>query len=286
MYRVILYYYKKTKQIVIMVRLAIRDDDANFFTKVQDLEQIYGAFEKFPVSFAVIPNVIDVSTKGSCPDTRGNTVPRFIGENVELCSWFKYKLHLGECDVIMHGINHLYHCGDGRRQPEMIWRDKQKNLNEEIRKWLLEIRKLFDYRISLFVAPSNKITRKCLQAVVVNGLNFSGIVPLDFQRDFSARNIWNFIKRWLCRGIYRLPYPGVMRYSDHYEVNACALQSYDYLVKMYNFCEKRRMPMAVNVHYWSLRDNPNELELLRKFVMDYAIPRGAVPTKLSDLFPK
>lgn len=42
--------------------------------------------------------------------------------------------------------------------------------------------------------------------------------------------------------------------------------------------------MAINVHYWHLRDNPVELEMLRKFVMEYALPKGAVPTRLSDLF--
>ncbi len=41
--------------------------------------------------------------------------------------------------------------------------------------------------------------------------------------------------------------------------------------------------MVINVHYWHLRDNPSELEKLRKFIMDYAIPRGGIPTRLSDL---
>ncbi len=168
----------------------------------------------------------------------------------------------------------------------MIWRDNQNNLSEEIRKWLLEMDTIFDYRISIFVAPSNKITQKCLQAIVANGLNFSGIVPINFQRNLSVRNMWNYIKRWIYRGIYRVPYPGIMRYSDHYEINACILQSYGYLVKMYSFCEKRQMPMAINVHYWYLRDNPDQLEILRSFVMDYAIPHGAIPTKMSDLLPR
>lgn len=75
-----------------------------------------------------------------------------------------------------------------------------------------------------------------------------------------------------------------MKYNNHKEVNACLLQSYDYLVSMYNYCEKHNLPMAINVHYWHLRDNPVELEMLRKFVMEYALPKGAVPTRLSDLF--
>lgn len=34
-----------------MVKLAIRDDDANFFTKVEDIEFVYKDFEGFPISF-------------------------------------------------------------------------------------------------------------------------------------------------------------------------------------------------------------------------------------------
>lgn len=40
-----------------MVKLAIRDDDANFFTKVEDIEFVYKDFEGFPISFAVVPHV-------------------------------------------------------------------------------------------------------------------------------------------------------------------------------------------------------------------------------------
>lgn len=68
-----------------MVKLAIRDDDANFFTKVEDIEFVYKDFEGFPISFAVVPHVMDVSTKGTCSDTKGNTTPRDIDKNIELC---------------------------------------------------------------------------------------------------------------------------------------------------------------------------------------------------------
>ena len=85
-----------------------------------------------------------------------------------------------------------------------------------------------------------------------------------------------------CR--YEITLSWCLSVLGHKEVNSCLLQSYEYLVKMYDYCNKHNLPMAINVHYWALRDRLNELEILRKFVMDYAIPHGAVPTKLSDLF--
>ena len=268
-----------------MVKLVIRDDDINFFTTVEDLEFVYRGFNGFPISYAVIPRVLDISTKGYCPETRGNSVPRDISENKELVTWIRKNVNSGNCDVLLHGINHSYKFDNkGGKIAEMQWRDKEPNLSCLIQQEKDRLSALFDYSIKCFVAPSNKITRYCLNAVERAGLNFSGIIPAQFIVRLTCRNICNYVKRWWVRVLYKLPYPGVMVYDSHKEFNACTLQSYDYLVRMYNYCEKHECPMAINVHYWSLRDNPNQLEMLRKFVMDYAIPRGSVPTRLSDLF--
>lgn len=61
-----------------MVKLAIRDDDANFFTKVEDIEFVYKDFEGFPISFAVVPHVMDVSTKRGHVLTQKETLHRVI----------------------------------------------------------------------------------------------------------------------------------------------------------------------------------------------------------------
>lgn len=267
-----------------MIKLVIRDDDMNFFTKVEDIENLYKDFNGFPISFAVIPRVLDVSTKGACSDTKGNIKPKDIANNTILIEWIKERLNKGTCDVLLHGINHNYKFVGDVRLAEMQWRDKQLDLYNQIKHEKERLSVLFNYPISVFVAPSNKITKYCLRQVSDAGLNFSGIIPIKPNVDFTIGNLLNYTKRWLVRSLYRLPYPGVLKYNNHKEVNACLLQSYDYLVTMYKFCEKHNLPMVINVHYWSLRDNPKELEELRKFVMEYAIPRGAVPTKLSDIF--
>ena len=165
----------------------------------------------------------------------------------------------------------------------MQWRDQEPNLAQLILKEKNRLSDLFDYPISCFVAPSNKITKYCLSQVVEAGLHFSGIVPIIPNMQLDVKSFVNYSKRWLVRALYKLPYPGVLEYSNHKELNACLLQSYEYLVRMFDFCEKHSLPMVINVHYWHLRDNPSELEKLRKFIMDYAIPRGGIPTRLSDL---
>lgn len=266
-----------------MIKIAIRDDDMNYFTKVEDIEMVYKDFDNFPVSFAVIPNVLDVSTKGACTETKGNTIPRNIGDNIRLIEWLKDKLSKNECDVLLHGINHNYKYIDGVRYAEMQWRDGEDDLQKLILKWKKVLSKLLDYKITCFVAPSNKITRFCLQKVEDCGLNFSGIVPFKFNERITFRNIRNYIHRWTFRAINNLPYPGVYEYSSHKELNACLLQSYEYLVKMFDYCNAHNLPMVVNVHYWSLRDNLDDLDVLLRFVQ-YATMRGAVPSKLTDIF--
>ena len=267
-----------------MIKIAIRDDDMNFFTKVEDIKVVYKNFNYFPISFAVVPYVLDVSTKGACLDTKGNREPKDVALNTELVNWVKSEVRKGTCDVLLHGINHNYKFAEsGEKLAEMEWRDNELGLAERIKTEKDRLSKLFDYPISCFVAPSNKITKYCHNQVAYSGLNFSGIIPIKPNVNFTVQNLANYVKRWVIRAVYNLPYPGVLKYDNHKEVNACILQSYDYLVKLFKFCCKHDYPMVINVHYWYLRDNPLELEKLRKFVMDFAIPRGAIPVRLSDL---
>ena len=268
-----------------MIKIAIRDDDTNFFTKVEDLKNIYKDFNHFPISYAVIPHVLDVSTVGACSDTKGNSDPKNVADNKELVEWIRDELKNGTCDILLHGIHHNYKfTEDGIKLAEMQWRDQEPHLANQLQVEKERLSDLFDYPISCFVAPSNKITKYCLDEVVKSGLNFSGINPINFNVNFTIKNVANYAKRWAVRVFYGLPYPGVLDYDNHKEINACILQSYEYLIKMFNFCCKHNYPMVINVHYWHLRDNPKELEKLRKFIMDYAIPRGAIPARLSDLF--
>lgn len=266
-----------------MVKLAIRDDDMNFFTKVEDVEFVYRDFNNFPISFAVIPKVKDVSTKGACPDTRGNTGPKDVTMNHELIAWLKQRIEMGVAEVLLHGETHEYKYIKGKRKAEMEWREDDGHLSDNIGANRKLLESTIGQTITCFVAPSNKIARKCMKAVCDNGLDFSGIVDIRFNRQLTPKNLYNYIKRWYLRAITNLPYPGVMQYSDHKEVNACLLQSYDYLVKIYKYCDRKQLPMVINVHYWHLRDNPEELEMLRRFVIDYAIPHGAKPATVCEI---
>lgn len=264
-----------------MVKLIIRDDDLNFFTKVEDIEYVYRRIPTFPVSFAVIPMVVDVSMEGKCSDTCGNTTPRWIGDNLELTAWLKDKLEKGRIDVLMHGITHEYKLEDGKRKAEMEWR-KETDLMEKINDLKNRLGRLLEYPISVFVAPSNHISKYAINCISDCELDYSGIVPLNFQRNLTLRNVYCYIKRTLVRTFNKIPYPGVLRYSNHYEINACNNLNFEYLRKLFDYCNKRNLPMAINVHYWHIRDNYEHYKDFFSFV-DYAIENGAQPAKLSEV---
>lgn len=265
-----------------MVKLIIRDDDMNYFTKVEDIKFVYKDLQMCPISFAVIPTVIDVSTAGACTDTRGNTSPRYVGDNQELVEWMKEEYAKGKIDILLHGITHSYKFSGGNRQFEMQWRDGEPNLSQTLHYWKDNLSSLFGCDITCFVAPGNRITKYTLYSAIKAGMNFSGIVAMKQERQITIRNICCYLKRWCMRLSTGLQYPAVLHYSTHNELNACPLREEEYLYKMFEWCKTHDAPMAINVHYWDLRDKPQQLIKLVRFVK-FALNNGAEPAKLSDL---
>lgn len=264
-----------------MVKLIIRDDDCNFFTRPEDLEHVYTPIADFPVTFAVVPTVTDVI--GGCPETKGNTIPRYIGDNLLLVQYLRERSQEGTCDICLHGITHGYEfTASGKKVPEMEWREtKDHNMVSEIAFYKHQYELLFGIPITCFVAPSNRILKKGIKAVYSNGLNFSGIIPIDFQRDFTKRAVMHYIKRFFIRATKRLPYPGIINYGTHLELNAYNNIRGGALRKMFAYCQSINSPMAINVHYWHIREYPDHYKDFFDFIK-YAIDQGAQPSRMRD----
>ena len=264
------------------MKLVIRDDDTNFFTYPDDIEIAYTEIPDFPVSFAVVPMVVDVI--GGCPETKGNENPRFIGDNHEITNYLKDRASRGTCDILLHGSYHQYKFPNGVKTPEMVWRERETgDLVKLIGYYKKEFEVLFGIPVNCFVAPSNRIMKKGIQAVYQNGMNFSGIIPITFDRNVSFKSISNYIYRWLIRVTTKLPYPGILDYGTHYELNACNQTNFEYLKKMFEYCKKIDAPLAINVHYWHIRDNKKHYKGFFDFVK-YALDHGAEPSRMRDCF--
>lgn len=266
------------------MKLIIRDDDTNFFTKPEDIQEAYSDIPSFPVSFAVVPMVVDVI--GGCPETKDNETPRWIGDNKELTSYLRERVAQNACDILLHGIYHQYKFPNGVKTPEMAWRERETgDLDGIIGHYKTELEQLFNVPINCFVAPSNRILRKGVKAVYQNGMNYSGIIPISFDRDISFKSLKNYLYRWTIRLTTGLAYPGILDYGTHFELNACNQTNYDYLVKMYKYCEKIDSPMAINVHYWHIRDNKEHYRGFFDFIK-FALDQGAEPSRMRDVFPQ
>lgn len=265
------------------MKLVIRDDDANFFTRPEDIEEAYLPIKGFPVSFAVVPMVMDVL--GGCPETKGNDKPRFIGDNEVLVAYLRDKAVRGECDILLHGIYHQYKFPNGIKTPEMLWRESDESIDlvEEIGKYRKAFEDLFEIPINCFVAPSNKIKKNGIKAVYKNGMNFSGIIPITFDRDLTVRALWNYIYRWTVRASTKLAYPGILNYGTHLELNACNTITFDFLKRMFEYCKTIESPMAINVHYWHIRDNKEYYKSFFEFIK-YALDNGAQPAIMRECF--
>lgn len=263
-----------------MVKLIIRDDDCNYFTRPEDIERAYSRLDDIPVSFAVVPTVTDVF--GGCPETKDNNTPMPVGDNQELVDYLKKRFSDRSCDILLHGITHGYHFDSkGKKIPEMVWRDKDPDLTEKIKKQKEYLEKVFNIEISCFVAPSNRVLKKGIQAVYQNGMNYSGIVPTDFQREINIKSLNNYLRRIWIRATLKLPYPNVMIYTTHKELNAWNNIKFDYLKRMFKYCKKLDSPLAINVHYWHMRDYPERYDGFFDFVK-YALDNGAQPARMRD----
>lgn len=264
------------------IRLIIRDDDASFFTKPDDLIKVYSLIPEFPVSFAVVPFI--VSAGEACPETKGNVTPRKVSENKELSSYLSDRYKDGKCDILLHGITHEYHYLGGKKVSEMIWREREEPLllNEMILAGKNELELAFQVKINCFVAPHNDIGKLGVRSVYSNGMHYSGIIPISFSRDISYRSVRNYVKRFWVRYHNGFQYPGVLNYGTHLEVNACVSGKGEYLNKIYNYCKISEAPMAINVHYWDMRDNPQKYRDFFRFVK-YAIEDGAVPSRMREI---
>ena len=261
-----------------MMRIAIRDDDTGFFTNHNDLMFVYKEIDDFPISFAVVPFVTDV--QGGCPETAGNIERRGIADNNELVDYLKQLVLSGKGEILMHGITHQYKfVNNAKKLPEILWKDISE-LRQELIYTKQYMENTFGCKIKCFVAPSNKITKQAVSEIAKIDMDFSGITQ-HFDRQISFRYISNYVKRWTVRAVYGIPYPGVLDYGTHFEINACGLYSKEYLLKMYFYCKKRKQPMTINTHYWHLRDNPQIRKWFIEFIK-YTISDGATPSTISQ----
>ena len=259
---------------------AIRDDDTSYFTKPNELEKAYDFVKQGTISLSIVPFTVPQHKDNVFPYGPGISYDYYsIEKNVELIDYLNN--HKDRYDILLHGYSHEYKLIKGKWVPELCWKDYSNLLNELTEgKELLE--RLFERRISVFVAPNNKIGIPAIDVVDQLHLNYSGIIQ-HFDRRLNAQYFSSYFKRWLYRVNTGIAYGGLLYYSGHAEKYAYGIDNYDRLVYEYQKCKSLDTPFVIYTHYWKLLNDAQHKTMLEK-LYNFLIDDGAHLISLSDCF--
>ena len=266
------------------MKFAIRDDDTSYFTSPQDLESIYSFISQGCISLSVVPYCVPVHKEIIFP--YGQDIPfgyYYIGDNKELCEYLKKMIESGRYDILLHGYSHEYKKIGEKWFSEMIWKDSQR-LKKELNRGKQDLERILGCKVKVFTAPNNHIDAKGISVIEELKLDYSGVIRLGkHDRKIDKFYVKNFFHRLLFRVIKKQAYGGVYRFKKHKELIAFDLIDYNQLKAIYHQCKKSRTPFVIYTHYWNLKNNPLQLELLKK-IYYYAIKDGAELVSVSELF--
>ena len=245
------------------MRFALVDHDTNYFTKPEQLENVYGEiWDKIPISLSVVP--FHACTKsGAIPRQYWQGDRTFpIGENKKLVEFLKRKIRENKVSILIHGYSHKdYENGHEFEVGE--------NLYEKLKEGKKYLEETFGVEIKTFAPPHNSLSKEGMKAVIANKLNILGSFSFRLsQRPFRLKNISYFLKR---RSFQRKNrtffYPFLMQFSDHSELDRCSLISstrLEDLIEKFDLTKRYNGDFCLATHYWEIDERLSRL--LLKFV--------------------
>lgn len=261
---------------------AIRDDDVSYWTKPEELENLYKPIwsKGIPVSLSLIPFSIKSENLGDFDKFYQDEEFRHIGDNKELVYFIREKQREKLVCLMMHGYTHQYKVALDKNSEQ---KTATKDVLDEMRKvkkgrelyWIGEYRwkryeqllietkigkeyleDIFKTKIKVFVPPSNDISREGVRAVSENRLNLvSSISIREINRPLTIYTFINWAKNVLWRLVYGRKFPFVMNYGTHKEVFAHGFTPdirLENLIREFNFCYRKKAPFILSLHYWEI----------------------------------
>lgn len=239
------------------MRLILRDDDTNFFTRVDELENAFGElWEKgIPVTLGVIPWVKRCKIRG-VKFPYGIKDEHFpIGGNERLVRFLKCLIRLDLVEIAMHGIYHE----DYASGPEFVGKLIRRG---DINKAKSYLETTFDSQIIHFIPPHNSINSPNFTNVVKEGMRvLTSFSHMPHERPLSIGNLVHFClsgasilinqnKSYRYRGFKKI-YPGKELGCHH------ILSSYD-IEKLRNYLisgnhNSNHFTGAAS-HYWEINE--------------------------------
>jgi uncharacterized protein DUF2334 len=239
------------------MKVAVRDDDACYFTVPDELERVYhDVWERVPVCLATVPFAIGYERAGIPPQhwRSGTAFP--LAENAPLAAALRGWIASRRVTIALHGFTH-------EDFPSGYEFQAAPDPERRVREGLRHLTQTLDAAVSIFVPPHNALSKRGLSAVSRAGLNLLGSF-LSFRpsmRPWDARTAANW---WRVRRVRartgrsrhdRFVYPYVLRYHRHAEFGCHSLvpgTTVDDLVS--GFEEARRLggDFCIATHYWEV----------------------------------
>lgn len=233
------------------MRFALIDHDTNYFTKPEQLENVYGKiWDKIPISLSVVP--FHACTKsGAIPQEYWEGDRIFpIGENRKLVNFLKKKIEKNIVSILMHGYSHKDY--DNGYEFEV-----GENLYEKVKGGKKYLEEIFGVEIRTFVPPHNSLSKEGLKAVIANKLNIVGSLSFHpSKRAFDMKYILNLFRRKLFQlrtGIST--YPMVMRFGSHYELGCFSLiplTRIEELIRAFSLVKEYNGDFCLATHHWEM----------------------------------
>jgi len=271
------------------MRFALVDHDANYFTKPEGLQNVYGEiWDRIPISLAVVPFHACTKTGAIPPEYWAGDRVFPIGENKELVDFLKKKIRERKVSILMHGYGH-------RNYEKGYEFEAGDDLYEKVKEGKRYLEGIFGVKIKTFVPPHNSLSKEGMKAVTSNKLNIVGSLSFaPSKRPFEAKYIFNLFRRKLFQlttGI--LTYPTILEFKTHRELACFSLipsTRMEELVRAFEVVERYEANFCLATHHWEMDAKTKngykktQREIFGEFLKFVEGKNGVVFSTIDELF--
>lgn len=218
------------------MRFAIRDDDTNFYTTPEKLEECYhDIWNEFPPTLSLISKVkgnwlywvhqiYKDKQQTDWTAWKNDDTINPIEQNKELITFLKAKLKEQKVDISFHAKHHRNEDAippEGRNNNYVLGAEyyTNRNLTDDIRTEITFLEQLFNYNITVFTPPQNLLSAQGYNAVLDAGLNLCGGGIPFYKKEKDLKGLVNIGKQLFFKALHReSDYPYVLHYKKHNEI--------------------------------------------------------------------
>jgi hypothetical protein len=254
------------------MKVAIRDDDACYFTDPADLERVYhDVWDRVPVCLATVPFAIGYERVGIPPEHWHDGKAFALERNAALTDFLKSLVDRKRATIALHGYTH-------QDYPDGFEFQSAPDPERRVEHGLRYLRDTLGATVSIFVPPHNAMSKRGLAAVGAAGLNILGsflsfrpsMRPWDYMTPANWLRVTSFRLGTRRTRADRLIYPYVLRYADHGEFGCHSLipgTTVNELADAFDEAKEAGGDFCVATHYWEV--DAAMKNVLLKF-LDYA----------------